>query len=335
VISQKLTIITTLVNTHNPHRIVQVERFVQYHVQFGCNIIVICPDDLAEIGTNFLDAQVVYCNSSFTIIQKLLLALKYVRTPYISWIADDDFLGYDFALKSVNLLDSKEYVAGCDGFMFFLEEESLKRKDILYSYKSYKNGIKEKTNGHKGKRFRFQADFYHPGIFHTINRTYVFKNAIEFIENHDVAVNLADRVFVAITMMHGDIQFLKNIANIRSFGTRIMHHNPSLFNKPEIRPRDLIMNDTLMQAIMNYYQNLHGNLAPGIKSEILYFLMKSSKALNDYSDKTTLKYKLSNFYHLLQAYLEPIKLATFNKRVREDIKLAKKYMKEYSLKGDV
>lgn len=260
------------------------------------------------------------------------LSLKYVKTPYVSWIADDDFLGFDFAKKSISELDKHDYIAGCDGFMFFIEEETLKRQDIKYSYSSFKKGLKANINGHKGKRFRFQADYYHPGITHSVIKTNVITVALQFILDNHVPVNFADRIFVAIVMIYGDIKYINSVTNIRSFGTRIMHHNPNLFNKAQVGPRELIMDDNLIQKVLEYFENTNGKLSPGIKADILYFLMKSSKALNNYENKNIID-KFLDIFKFIDAYLTPLKMSLFNKNIKFEIKLAKKLMKEYSLKG--
>lgn len=330
----KLTIITTLVNSNSINRIIQIERFVKYHSRMDLRIIIVCPDDVEIPTLKANHLEIINCDHRLNVTEKVLLALKYVKTPYVSWIADDDFLGYDFAKKSISELDKHDYIAGCDGFMFFIEEGTLKRQDIKYSYNSFKKGLKANIDGHKGKRFRFQADYYHPGITHSVIRKDVIITALQFILDYKIPVNFADRIFVAIVMIYGDIKYVNSITNIRSFGTRIMHHNPSLFNKAEIGPRELIMHENIVKEVFNQYEKNHGNLTPGIKSDILYFLMKSSKAFNDYTDKTTIKYKLKQLYILICSYLEPTKLSLLNKEIRNDIKLVKKFMKEYSLKGN-
>lgn len=331
----KLTIITTLVNSQSSQRAVQAQRFIEYHKRFNCNIVVVCPKDvdISGIDHNLPNLTIIHCDSGTTIEDKFLLTIESIKTPYVSWIADDDFLGMDFAEKSIRKLDEKSFVAGCIGMQIFYEEKSCIRKDIMYSYEKYRNGLKKKPISHKGKIFRSQTDTYHSGIVHGIIRTQIIIDTFKFLKKYEVPVNFGDRVFMCMIMINGDIVYLQTIAGIRSYGTRIMHHNPDLYTKQEISPREIIMHQDIIDGLFTYYEQKNDTkLAPGIKSEILYFLMKTSGSLNNYENKTTFIDKIKNILFFIGAYLEPIKLSFLNKSIKEDIELSMQYMKKFSLK---
>ncbi len=330
--NEKLTIITTLVKSESENRKVQSHRFIEYHLRFGCEVIVVCPDNVnIDIAPN-PKLLILDCRANLGVTEKLLLALDAVATPYVAWIADDDFMLKDFAFKALKELDSNDKIAGCDAFIFFLEEKSLRRSNIPYSFLTYKYGLKRKEHDHKGRRFRFQAEYYHPGVIHGVMRKEIMKSAMQFLLDNKVPIRFGDKIFVALTLMHGDIKFIHTVSNIRSHGTRVMLHNASLFYKSEVNHRQLMMYDEIINAVLNYFENLHGTMTPGIKSEILYFLMRASGGLNSYMNKSSFWYRLKAMSIFVEAYIEPLRLSLFNTLIAQEIKVVKTYMKRYALR---
>ncbi|MEA2019857.1 MAG: hypothetical protein U9N59_15605 [Campylobacterota bacterium] len=327
----KLTIITTLVNANG--RKIQIDRFINYHIRFNCKIIIVVPNDIKGISSEKENITIINCSKDTPVLKKFLLALEKTTTPYVSLIADDDFLGLDFTLKSIIAMDSNNYIVACDGLTIMKEEETGKRKEFLYSYKSYVNGIRKKINVSRKHVFRFQAENFNPSVIHGIIRTNTVLEAMKLIDNLDIPVNFNDRVFLVVLMVNGNIHFINSVSGIRSYGVRIMHNDPKLFNKTEIRPDALILDDKTVNLLLNCYTLKTKKMSSIIKAEMLYFLIKSTNALTTNIDTKSFKYKIMRFYMTIKSQLTLLRLSLFNKKIKADIKLAEYFFKNYSIKG--
>lgn len=323
-----LTIITTLVNSGTTKRKIQIERFIKYHLRFNCQIFIIVPDDvnINIQNINYKKITFIHCKSSLSGLEKIYLALKNVSTKFVAWIADDDFLGLDFAKKAINIMNQNDNIAACSGMIIFFEENTIKRADILYSYKSYKRQLNKPKDLYKNQNLKFHADNYHPGVVHAVVKTKALLNVFEFLNKFKMPVSFTDRTMVLIILMHEDIKYIKSLAGIRSFGTRITRHAPHLLNKVEIHPCEIVTYNNLIEKLMREYEKINGSIDFRIRSGIIYFLTIASNCIAPY--------KKNNFLekiNFLKAYLEPYKLSLFNKQIKEDIILAKKLIKQYPL----
>ena len=326
----KLIIITTLVKSETNNRKMQVERFVKYHLQFDCKIVIVVPDDVTVPILDHTNVKIVPCKSSLYLTNKLLLALKEVTTQYVAWIADDDFLGLDFTKKAIELMDKNQNIISCDGMMIFKEEGTLKRANISYSYASYKRHLKKADDLLVSENLKFHADNYHPGAIHTVAKSDVIRNTLNFLSKYDIPAAFGDRIYFLMMLMHGDIRYIKSISNIRSHGTRIMEHNPKLFNKTKIRPGEIIMYDEIIKDLIDEYKKINNTMNFRIKSGIMYFILIASKCMTP-PRKEPFFQKLYKKYETIMAYIEPIRLSLFHKQIKKDIELAERYMQRYPL----
>lgn len=326
----KITIFTTLVNNHT--RKIQIERFIKYHSRYNLNIIIIKPNDvnidIKKFTYQYKNVKFIECSSTLNLAEKALLALKNISTPYISWVTDDDFTSIDFIEKAIDIMDNNNYVVACDGLTIFKEEKTSKRKNILYSFNSYRKGLKKKINVPRKDVFRFHAENFNPAVIHGVVRKKAFLDAVNF--NLNIPINWGDRTFVGILILHGNIHFVDSIANIRSEGTRILSSEPSLHIKAEIKPNELIMDDKIVNQILDKYKSLYKGLSPVIKGEILYFILKTTYIIKD-TNSSNIFSKLKIKYLYILSVVELIKMRLFNRKIREDLKVADYMLKNFPI----
>lgn len=329
-IRDKITIFTTLVK--NNTRKIQIERFIKYHSRYNINIVIIKPDDvninIKKLTSQYKDVKFIECTSNLNLAEKILLALENISTPYISWVTDDDFTSIDFIEKSINLMDNNDYIVACDGLTIFKEEKTTKRKNILYSFNSYKKGLKKKINVPRKDVFRFHAENFNPAVVHGVVRKEAFLNAVNF--NVNIPVNWGDRTFVGVLILHGNIHFVNSIANIRSEGTRILSSEPSLHIKAEIKAHELIMDDKIINQLLDKYKSLYKGLSPVIKAEILYFILKTTYIIKDTKINNLFSKLKTKYLHTLST-IELIKMRLFNKKIREDLNVANYMLRNYPI----
>lgn len=328
----KLTIITTLVQSKS--RKIQLDRFINYHIRLKCKIIIIKPEDvIINYNENNKNIQIISCSKNATQAEKFQLAYNNVTTPYISWVADDDFLSLDFSEKSINILDQYQNVAACNGLTIFQDENTGKRKNYVYSFEYYINGLKFKNiDISRAEILKFSAENYDSSVVHGVMRTNVFIEIIDFLDKNHVPTRWCDAILVFIIMMHGKIHYIKSISGIRSHDTRLLENDPNVYHKVEVQVTELIMDQKLINKLYDYYISLKGKISPKIVANILYYLLYSSRALENAREREYKKPK--KYYMIMRSYLEVLKLRLFNSKINHDIKLAKKFMKKYSLKGN-
>lgn len=129
-LEQKLTIITT--NLSSVGRENTLIWFLEYHKSFGTKIIVGTSD--LKIKENVSDKfTIVRCSDTEPIHHKLIRLSKKVETPYLIWVADDDFTTENMLQKSCSILDKNENVVACDGLTIFFRETNLLRTNLSYS----------------------------------------------------------------------------------------------------------------------------------------------------------------------------------------------------------
>jgi len=300
-----------------------IHRFLEYHQDFGVKILVGVSDQSSFQGKYEKNVEFFEFEDSETIQTKLLSLSRKVETPYLAWVADDDFITGRMLASSCLVLNEQQDVVACDGLSVFFKEDDCQRVNVNYSYGSFvklKKASKKKANLNLEDRLKLNAEHFHPMVMHGVIRKDVFTSLL--INSNDIPVRWFDNYAVAKILSHGNILMLDSISNVRSAGTRIMDGNPECHMTPEIPKLDLVLNE-------NFYKNIYDEITmrfvvtPSIKAAMDYFLLVSSGALNINRRK-----KIFNVYLMLRSR---IAFLILSRGVRLDIKKIKTMMKRYPI----
>lgn len=114
-----MTLLTTVVR--GVGRDNALKRWIAFHKQFGVPLVVVgdLAPDAATIGDSI---KIVPAENMLPAASKILLGLKNIATPYVAWVADDDFMLGSMLEKSVALLENNKKIVACDGLNMFVDE---------------------------------------------------------------------------------------------------------------------------------------------------------------------------------------------------------------------
>jgi glycosyltransferase domain-containing protein len=325
----KITLITTTIDIQGRQN--AIRRFIEYHREFGLRIIIGVEDASYEALRGYQSEEsvsLVTFRKDLGVFEKLVELCKRVDTPYLAWVADDDFMTYQMIELSCKKLDSDEGIVACDGLNVFLNEKSTHRSNYEYSFRQYIN-IRRFNKHIKNElvtRVLVHAHNFNPMLLHGVMRTRVFSEVVEEVQ--DSPIKWGDNISVLKVLSEGSVAMIPTASNIRSAGTRIMSNCPEKYNQSGIKKTDLVFDEATRNRFYAKYQSID-ELTPQLKSAIDYFFLTTSRAL-------PVDFRASEFEKkFLRLSLKILSFITFSwflftqTNVRRNIKVIKRLMKRY------
>lgn len=270
----KITIMTS--NIPDAGRSNGLLRFIDYHARLGVRLV---------IGVEALDApawlddwpnlDAVTFKKDENVYRKLQILASKIKTPYIAWVADDDFITSEMLVKSCETLDKHEEVAACDGLNLFFSEKQVRRVNHLYSFAQYKD-LKHSVGSDIAMRLVRHANYFNPMVIHGVMRKQVFEAVFDGLQT--LPVKWFDNLAVARILMRGQIAMLPVVSNIRSADTRIMDRTPSFYPGADIDKLGILMDQVYKPKI---YEESSGftEMTPLLKAALDYYFAATSGAL--------------------------------------------------------
>ena len=319
----KITIMTS--NIASAGRSNGLLRFVDYHARLGVRLVIgVEAPTVPTWLKDWPNLDVVTFEKDENIYSKLQNLASRIQTPYLAWVADDDFITSEMLIKSCEMLDQQGEIVACDGLNLFFSEKQVRRVNHLYSFAQYE-GLKHAMGGDMAKRLVRHADYFNPMVIHGVIRKQVFEAVFDGLQA--LPVKWFDNLALARILMHGEIAMLPVISNVRSSGTRIMDRAPSLFISADVEKLEMLMDQVYLP---NIYQESSGftKMTPLLKGALDYYFAATSGALSLLHDLTrkpiTALLKLKSILTLLVLQLR-------NPGIYRDIASIKQLMKKYPI----
>jgi len=274
----------TLITTVTPGRKFDqtLHRSIQYHSQFMR--ILVC--GLAECNLDILvkdySRATALLSDSDDCCDKLRICLDSVETPYVIWVADDDFTGEDYIKKSITVLNHYDQAVGTDGIGLYFKEGSAKLTtnlnynidSIEFFISSYEKSLSPLKKF--SERMLLQVKRFSPAYAHGIMRTKIMKKVfhLPLMLRTDIPARWWDNIFVFLVLLHGSVLPIRKIAYIRSEGTRRL----DLSYAPEIEKKFLVKDEELFNNFRGLLE-MHGLNAPEDHAAAMTYFMQSSGAI--------------------------------------------------------
>lgn len=324
-----MTIVTSLLP--NIGREDSFNRFVEYHSNY-CKVIVVLTFDNPIRESDYPHIVFIRCENDKIDYYKIDLALKQVDTPYVAWVNDDDFIGFDFVNKAIGEMDNNENIVACDGLSIFFNEIDVKRVQPLYTFIQYKKGLSfQKRDRLKDENaFRFYGDHFNAMIFHGVYRKEVLSKTVKVCLELKKPIRWDDNIFIGYVLTQGEIKYIKSISGIRSADTRIMDCAPSYYIDSQIQKKELILDNESIEYIENTAIKKHGKLTSQMRASILYYFIFSSGALKSSSKLN----KLAKLFYKIASLSEFQLMCLSNRHIKKDIMEIQSLMKKYPIEPE-
>ena len=259
--------LTILVLTEKK-RIHFLKRFIQFHKFHGFKILIVINKKIHNSENIHYKY---FKNKSFH--EKFLFGLGHVKSKYVCWIGDDDFVLKKGLIASLKQIKKDKRVSIVRGRSYKFNEKKFKI-DTNYD-QNHKYFLNKKTNDIK----YFLKNFSSP--VHGVCKTSILKKAIEFsIKNKEYKPNIfSDKIIGIFMASFGYIHYIKDNYLIKSKGISIHnsqnkiivknknHYNYNCqFNKifGVIKKNPSLLNIFKRKQI-NFKDNMKKNLLTGLR----------------------------------------------------------------------
>lgn len=221
--------------------------------------------------------------------ERIYQSTKFIKTPYVMFLCDDEFLIINTLTKCIDYLDDNRDFISCGGrcFGFHQTAKGVMINPIYINMKSHVN--KDPTI-----RMTEHMNPYVPSFHYSMLRTDIWKNNIIDINcQYDVSVpsfingSVFEVLFELYTCYQGKSMIIDDIMSLRNM---------------MVNPIDCIQPSDRISSLKVWY-NLH---LTGTKKNITDSLIKSINSYLIYCKEKSLKIKVSEFKNQLM-HLLPIK----------------------------
>jgi len=162
---------TILIITHNRHFL--LKRSIKYYLCYFSKIIVLD----SSVNSIYLDKKIKYeYLPKKSIIEKLLIGIKYCTTKYFLIVPDDDFIVPNGVIKAIKFLEKNKDFVTVSGDFYYFEKYShlIKYKKINnYKYKSF-------DENHFLERLNSSIKGHSQMLYSIFNKKMFFKNLVKF-----------------------------------------------------------------------------------------------------------------------------------------------------------
>lgn len=216
-LEKKLSIIVTSQRGRLKYRN-RVLKYLNKEISRTINIILVT--ELNDLRVKYDNVTIVKSKYN-SVYDKILIAQKKVKTPYVAWLADDDFYTKEYLEKAVDYLDNNPNCDCVDSFAVrFMKNFDINLGDYcipqyLWLQKNYKL---LKKNSSFEKKTLFLDKFHTCGTsIHSVSRNKIFKSYINNFVKYKFLrrAKYGDKIFVFFCYLNGYIHHLFLIGHIR------------------------------------------------------------------------------------------------------------------------
>jgi hypothetical protein len=321
-IKENVTLLTTVVRGVGREN--AIKRWIEFHSQFGIPLVVV--GDLSEEDVvSSSCVRLISTDNSLSLDEKMWLGLKNVHTPYVAWVADDDFiLGMMLEEATATLLCDKEVVA-CDGMNIFVEERTGKRVNQAYSVKQF-IALRRAKGGGMRERLIAYAENFAPMALHGLLRKEVLEEAVSM--GSKVPARWGDNVCMAVVLSKGRIAMMSGISNIRSHGTRIIVHAKALHFDSDIPKEALILDRSLKEKLLSLF---FAETTPKLYAAVEYYLLRSSGAFSGSQAQGGIAASLQQLWLGFCGWFLYMRWYLTNKRFRSEMRKIRSLVRDYPI----
>lgn len=302
--------LTILVLTEKK-RIYFLKRFLQFHKFHGFKILIIINKKIS----NYKNIHYKY-SSIKSFHEKFLFGLNHIKSKYVCWIGDDDFVLKKGLLASLKQIKKDKRVSVVRGRSYKFSEKKFKI-DSNYD-QNHKYFLNKKSNNLKYYLKHFSSPV------HGVCKTSILRKAIKFsIKNKEYKPNIfSDKIIGIFMASFGYIHYIKDNYLVKSKGVsmhneqnnrivknknhynynckfseilEVIKKNPSLiniFNRKKIKSKDSIKKNLLKGLTLlskrESYSHKSQNVFKNTLNDILdiYSFKEHNKLFNDKNNHT-------------------------------------------------
>lgn len=193
--------LTIIIPTHERQTL--LIRSIKYYEKLNYNIIIVDSSDTKLIYSfkkNFLYFN--YPNCGFNL--KIYKILNYIKTDFVTFSPDDDYLVNDFLIHSINILSKNQKISSVRGtsVKFKYEYEKL----FFKNYK--KNKIIFKTRNYDSIYKNFQ------NLLYAVNRKKILVDAAHISKDYNY-ITIFEWILPFIALKKGEVHIIENINILR------------------------------------------------------------------------------------------------------------------------
>lgn len=171
--------LTIIIPTYKRHR--QLARLLDYYSNYKLNIFVadstVTPFPAENISKNVK----YYHYPNYSYAKKLPLIYSKVKTKYVVFCADDDFIIPSGILESVNFLEKNADYSSCHGHYAFFQ--SLNNKD-LSAYPFYLDSMNLDVNSNKPSKRVIQLLSAYMQLLYAVTKTADIQQVFKYLTNY-------------------------------------------------------------------------------------------------------------------------------------------------------
>ena len=212
------TVIVTFVN----NRIKYLRRLSDYYKNYEGEIFFVGPkfkiDFKISNNINFF-----YTEES-NLFKKILSTKDYIKTEFVVWSPEDDFVSKRFLNYATLKLSNKNIVA-VDGHAIRFDEKTLKLSNNYYKWHHLRNlfSFGDMRGISFEERVSNMGDMFTGQPVHSVCRTDAFYDAWS-VASLDVLqqIKWLDKIITLVLLTKGEIVYLPTLAHLRSNGERLL-----------------------------------------------------------------------------------------------------------------
>lgn len=206
---------TLIIPTHNRHH--YLKRILKFYIKSDFNILIFDSSSkkMESILIKRKNIKYFHC-PTFSFTDKFINSIKKVKSEYVAFCADDDFIFPKAIKKCCKFLDNNhDYVAAQGKLLSFIHFDDT--KTIEYSYKTYADLIKTNylENDDTIKRVKkFSSPYRH--TIYAVHRTNNLNNIYNQMEKHNIKESyLCEFTQAILTVLSGKIIELNKLYHLR------------------------------------------------------------------------------------------------------------------------
>ena len=261
-----------------------LKRWIKFHIHknYNVNIFIadggkksILNDDLKRINNkkNIRYQKYEYDKDYKSFIKKVLLSLKKIKTKYVLFCSDDDFLNFNAILNAKKILEQQKYISAITGR--YISFQGYNKFNRIFSHPSGLSFMYDKKCIFYKDRYKRIKNFFnkHPfGLFHYMMPTKILRGAYQAAINAKIYnADLCD-LFVNI-YVYSKVKIIKrkDVFHMHQY-----HHNSEAHN----RSYKVLLNKKYESEINEIAKILSKKInieTNKLRNDVLNFIKRGSK----------------------------------------------------------
>lgn len=210
-------LITILILTNSSKNFKYYKRCIKYHQNFQYKIVII---DSSNKKRKLIDKNVeIYNIKNKDIYHRLLFGVKKIKTRYVLWLGDDDFLIESTLDKCQDVLKKKKYNLVSGQFIKFQEKnfnlEDYNSNNFFFNLRKIE---KFQNIRYSIENFNVSFKIFNP---HSVLNKSILKKSLLFFLKYKYFKPYAyfDKIISIFFLMEGKIKLIRDLYQLRSSGT--------------------------------------------------------------------------------------------------------------------